>query len=176
MANIEKKTVTNLENADNRKEAEYDLVKSLLEAADYKTSDENITEAEIARNGKYLFSVNIHPISDADARIARKKATIFIPNPNGKKLPPIPKEVDQAKLASWIIYLATTEEDQKKIWGNPELMKAKGLMEPWESVDALLKYGEKEWLGDMVAEISGMDPRSDEEDEDNMDQEEYAKN
>ena len=173
----EKKTVTNLENADNRKSAEYDLVQSLLEAADYKTSEENITEAEIRRNGKYLFSVNIHPISDADARLARKKATVYMPNPNGKKLPPIAKEVDNAKLTSWIIYLATTEEDQKKIWGNPQLMQAKGLMEPWESVDALLKYGEKEWLGDQVAEISGMDAREDgDNDEDNMDQEEYAKN
>lgn len=170
----EKKSVTGLDQVTtNRKEAEYDLVAALLEAAEYKTADENITEAEIKRNGKFLFSVRLHPLSDADSRLANKKATIYMPNPNGKKLPPIQKDFDGSKFTSWIIYLATVEEDQKKIWGNPQLMQAKGLMEPWESVDVLLKYGEKEELADLVMKISGKD---EEDDEENTDLVDYAKN
>jgi hypothetical protein len=173
MSETEKKNITGLDTADNRKEAEYDLVKSLLEASEYKTAEDAVTEAEIKRNGKFLFSVNIHPISEADARFARKKATKYMPNPNGKKLPPIEKELDTAKFNSWLIYVATTEEDQQKIWGNPAIMQKYGLSLPVESVDVLLTLGEKRKLADLVTDISGLD---DEEDEDNVSEEEYAKN
>ena len=169
----EKKSVTNLDFATDRKEAEYDLVTALLEASEFKTADDQITEVEIKRAGKYLFTVHIHPISEPDARTARKKATIYMPNPNGKKLPPIEKDFDSAKFNSWLIYLATTEEDQKKIWGNPAIMQAKGLMQPWESIDVLLTLGEKRKLADLVTDISGLD---DDEDEETQDEEEYAKN
>ena len=169
----EKNDVTGLDLAANRKEAEYDLVSALLEAAEFKTAEDQIKEVEIKRAGKYLFTVHIHPIGEPDTRVARKKATIYMPNPNNKKLPPIEKDFDVAKFNSWLIYLATTEEDQKKIWGNPQLMQAKGLMQPWESIDALLTFGEKRELADLVMEISGMD---DDNDEEFKDEEEYAKN
>lgn len=169
----ERENVTGLDQTENRKEAEYDLVASLLEAAEFKTSEDNITEAEIKRNGKVLFSVHLHPISEPDARFARKKATTFMPNPNNKKLPPIEKELDSAKFSSWLIYLATTEEDQQKIWGNPQIMQKYGLAQPVDSIDVLLTYGEKERLGNLVGEISGM---LDDDDDETMTAEEYAKN
>lgn len=169
---IERENVTGLELAENRKEAEFDLVTNLLEAAQFKSSDDNITEVEIRRSGKYMFTVHLHPISDPDARFARKKATIYMPNPNGKKLPPIEKEFDSAKFSSWMIYLSTTEEDQQKIWGNPAIMQKYGLALPVESIDVLLTLGEKRKLLDQVTSISGMD----DDDEEIMDEEEYAKN
>lgn len=175
MANIEneeKKDLTGLDLASNRKDAEYDLVKSLLEAADFKVADENVTRVDIKRSGKFMFAVSMHPISEPDARLARKRATIYMPNPNGKKLPPIEKDFDTAKFNSWLIYLATTEEDQQKIWGNPAIMQKYGLAQPYESIDVLLTLGEKRKLADLVTEISGLD---DDEDENN-DQEEFAKN
>lgn len=174
--NEEKKSVTGLDQAADRKEAEYDLVTALLEAASYKEDDESITEAEIKRNGKFLFSVHIHPISDEDSRFARKKATVYMKNPNGKSLPPIEKEFNNAKFKSWVIYIATTEEDQQKIWGNTALMQKRNLSEPWESVGELLTVGEKNKLFDLVLEISGMSDDDGEEDEEKLDKEEYAKN
>lgn len=167
----EKELVTGLENAENRKDAEYDLVKALLESADYKTAEENITEAEIKRAGKFMFSVRLHPISEPDARMARKKATSYMPNPNNKKLPPVEKEFDTAKFNSWLIYLATTEEDQQKIWGNPAIMQKFGLAQPYESIDVLLTLGEKQRLADLVTEISGLN-----DDGETIDEEEFAKN
>ena len=159
----EKKNVTGLDNAANRKEAEYDLVSSLLAAANFQTDDDQITEVEIKRAGKFMFAFHIHPISDTDARFARKKATKMMPNPNNKKLPPIEKEFDNSIFGSWLIYLATTEEDKAKIWGNPQVMAAKGLMEAWESVNVLLTMGEKKRVLDLVTKISGMDDDDDEE-------------
>lgn len=171
MANIdtEKQSVTGLDTATNRKEAEMDLVTSLLAAAGYVTDE--ITEVEIKRAGKFLFSVHIHPVSDPDTRFARKKATTYMPNPANKKLAPVEKDFNNAKFSSWMIYLATTEEDQQKIWGNPAVMQKLGLMEAWESVDKLLSVGEKRALLDEVLKISGLD-----DDAEPMDDEEYAKN
>lgn len=167
----EKKDVTGLDSASDRKEAEYDLVQALLESAEYKTSEDEITEVDIKRKGRFLFTVHIHPISEPDARMARKKSTTYIPNPNGKKLPPIEKELDTAKFNAWLIYLATTEEDQQKVWGNPAIMQKYGLTLPVDSIDVLLTLGEKRKLADLVTDISGLD-----DDEDNVDEEEYAKN
>ena len=150
----EKKSITGLDQASDRKEAEYDLVTSLLEAAAFKEADDNIVEAKITRGGKYLFSVHLHPLSETDAVFARKQATIYMPNPNNRKLPPIEKDVDKVKMSSWIIYLATTEADQKQIWGNPAIMQKYGLAQPWETVDVLLKYGEKEMLSQIISDIS----------------------
>ena len=157
----EKKNVTGLDTAANRKEAEYDLVSSLLAAANFQTDDDQITEVEIKRAGKFLFAFHIHPISDTDARFARKKATTYMPNPNNKKLPPIEKDFNNSTFGSWLIYMATTEEDQAKIWGNAQVMAAKGLTQPWESVNVLLTMGEKKRVLDLVTKISGMDDDDD---------------
>ena len=166
----EKQNVTGLDTALDRKEAEYNLVESLLAAAAYKSSDDEITEVTIARNGKFLFKVRIHPISDSDVKYAQKKAGIYKPNPTNKKLGQIKVDQDNAKLASWMIYLATTEEDQEKIWGNKQVMSTYGLYEPWESVDTLLRKGEKDKLLENVFEISGM---NDDDDEEQMDEETF---
>lgn len=180
MSTTEKKTsVTGLDQAENRKEAEYDLLSALLEAASYKTADENIVEFELWRNRKYLFTVHVHPLGDQEVKQARKQATTYMPNPNGRKLPPIEKEFDLIKFKSWMIYLATTEEDQKKIWGNPDFMKAKGVMQAYESIDMMMKSGEKDELFLVVTDISEMDedgnPKTSDDNE-GMDQTEYAKN
>lgn len=162
---VENEITTGLAQASNKQEAEYDLLSALLEAADYKTSDDNITEVKIARNGKFLFSVRIRPLSEEELRTARKKATIYMPNPNGKKLPPIEKDFDNAKFKSWIIYLATVEEDKQKIWGQTTIMQKFGLMEAWESIDVLLKAGEKNRLMREVSDVSGFDDEEENVDE-----------
>lgn len=172
MAEKEQVTVTGLEMAADRKDAEYDLVKSLLAAMDYQKEEENITEVEIRRNGKFYFSVHLHPISDEQIRTARKKSTVYVPNPNNKKLPPIEKELNSVRMKSMAIYLATTEEDQQKIWGNPAVKEKAGLMESYESVDVLLNAGEKLKLWETVLDISGLN----DDDDDTMDEEEYSKN
>ena len=174
MATEKKETqnVTGLDTALDRKEAEYDLVTALLEAADYKNSDDEILEVEIARRGKHLFSVHIHPISDADVKMAQKKAGVYKPNPTNKKLGRVKVDQENDKLASWLIYLATTEEDQEKIWGNRQVMTKYGLMENWECIDTLLKKGEKDDLLEQVFEISGMN-EDDEDDDQKMDEETF---
>lgn len=168
--NTERENVTGLELADDRKEAEYDLVTALLEAASFKTASDSVTEIEIRRGGKFLFTVHIHPISDADVKQARKYAGIYKDNPTNKKLGKVRVDTDDAKFGSWLIYLATTEADQEKIWGNSEIKKKFNLMQPWESVDILLKGGEKSRLIDEVLKISDL---TDDENDETMDEETF---
>lgn len=177
MANTEneKNSVTGLDLTDDRKSAEYDLVTSLLEAASYKTAEESITEVSIERNKKFLFAVRIHPISDSDVKFAQKKAGIYKPNPTNKKLGMVKVDTENDTLASWLIYKATVEEDQEKIWGNPAIMSKFSLRQPWESIDFLLLKGEKDKLLETVFKISGMDDDEDGEGQ-RMDDEEFAKN
>lgn len=166
--NEEREIVTGLESASDKKTAEYDLVASLLEAADYRN---DITTVDICRSGKFLFSVNIHPVGDEEVKAIRKKATVMMPNPQNRKLPKIEKEFKAGMFNALLIYTATTEEDRKNIWGNEAIMKKYNLVEPYESIDILLTVGEKAALSDKVVEISGMDIEDDE-----VSEEEYVKN
>lgn len=102
-------------------------------------------------------------------RIARKKATSYMRNPQGAKYPPIEKDFNPSLFNSWLIYLATTPEDQQKIWGNKSIKDKFGLMENVESINILLLLGEKTALSDKIIEISGLD------DEEQFDAEDYAK-
>lgn len=166
-----KKNVTGLDQATDRKAAEYDLAASLLKAAAFKTNDDNITEIKIERNGEFLFALHIHPLSDEDIALANKKAAKFKDNPQGKKYGKIQVDFDKAAYKSWLIYLATTPEDQAQIWGNPAL-KTIGVMEPWQAIDALLTAGDKLKLLNEVSEISGLDD-DDDEGEEEMDAETF---
>lgn len=169
--NTEKKDVTGISTATNKADAEMDITTALLKAAAFKTDEENITEVEIKRNGEVLFTVNIHPITDGDARAARRSATTFMKNPNGKNLPLIEKEFNSALFHSFLIYFATTEEDRKRVWGNKALMVETGAGRPAETIDHVLKMGEKTELVNLILDLSGMD---DEDEEVSM--EDFAKN
>ena len=148
-------------------DAEYNLVEALLEAADYSN---DVVNAEIRRKGKLLFTVHVRPLGDKETRKARKKATTMLANPGGRKLPKIEGEFNPELFNSWLIYLATTDEDRKLIWGNKTVMAKYDILQPVEMVDILLKSGEKDNLVELVAKISGMD------DSDAETLEDYAKN
>lgn len=168
----EKKDLTGLETATNRKDAEYDLTEALLKAAEFRNSDDAVTAVDIKRGKKIAFTVRVRPISDNEARLARKKATTLMDNPQGKKFPKIEKSFDSTKFNSHLIYTATVEEDKKKIWGNTKLMDKFDILDPVDSIDVLLSVGEKLELVDVIMDISGMNKGGDDEATD----EEYAKN
>lgn len=164
----EKESVTGLDTATNRKDAEYDLVSSLLQAAEFKTDENNVHAVDIKRNGAVLFTINVHPIGDTDLRNARKKATTYAPHPNGAKFGKIEKDFDNALFGSWVIYLATIEADQKDIWCNPAIKQKYDLMAGAEAVDILLTVGEKRKLLELVLDISGVS-----DDDEDMDEETF---
>jgi len=171
MEKTPKESVTGLDHAADRQSAELDLVSTLLEMAQYPTAGDAVTEAVVKRHGVEKFTVHLHPLSDEDIRRARRKATTYAKNPNGKHLPPIERETNNVQFKSHVIFAATTPEDQKRIWGQQAVLDRFSLMEPWESIDVILTAGEKAQLFDTVINLSGLGD-SDEQ----MSVEEYAKN
>lgn len=153
---------------------EEDIVTSLLAAAEFRNDDSLMKEIVIARNGREYFTFKIRPVSDEEAAFARKKARVMKKNARGKRIP-VEGEIDTPKFNSHLIYIATTEDDRAKIWGNQAILNKYDLMEPWESISVLLTAGEKTSVVSQISEISGMD---DDEDDDEVldDVENYAKN
>ncbi|MEY8366066.1 hypothetical protein AALA22_10560 [Anaerovoracaceae bacterium 41-7] len=155
------------------KEDEYDLVSSLLAAAEYQQEENLIEAVEIKRKGKLYFTVHLHPLSDEEHSFAMKKASKYYENPQGKKLPKVRGEIDAPLFNSWMIYLATTDEDKEKIWGNPAVMKKLGCLKPVETIGSLVTMGEK---GDLLRTVFRLSKMTDDDDEEEISDEEYAKN
>lgn len=166
MAKETEKTLKETGIPENVAEQEYNLLENLLMAAE---GNAELTPVRIERNGKYLFTIHLHAVTENDKVTARKKATKYMPNPAGKNLPLIEKDTDNALYRSWLIFLATSDEDKQKIWGRKEIKDKYNLMTSAETVDILLKAGEKEALIDVIADLSGFGDSS-------VSVEEFAKN
>ncbi len=165
----EARAVLGLDVASSPKDAEYNLVTSLLKAVDYKTSEDNCAEVVIERGGVHYFTVHLQPIGDKEMEEARRHATKYVRNPQGPRYPKIEAGMDSSLFGSWMIYLATSEKDKKEIWGNKTIMAKCGVPQPVDMVDELLLFGEKNSMLNVVFRISGL------EEEELVTQEEYAK-
>lgn len=165
----EKKDVTGLEMATDKKTAEYSIVEGLLKAAEFK--NEEATEVEIHMGGQLLFTVHLRAVSDAEAREARRKATTYAKNPAGKGYPPIEKDYNSSLFNSWLIYIATSDHDKTAIWGNPAVMEKLDIMHPVDTIDAVLPIGKKMELVKVIEDISGLNG-----DDEEVSPEDYAKN
>ena len=123
MANKESTNVTGLESSTNFEQDEKSLVKALLEAADYKTGNEDSIKKIFVKkqSGETLFSFRIRGLSQSEIQAAAKKATKQIPNPAGPKYPKISGERSTTEYHNNLIYTATVDEDKQRIWGNNDI-------------------------------------------------------
>ena len=116
MANKESTNVTGLESSTNFEQDEKSLVKALLEAADYKTGNEDSIKKIFVKkqSGETLFSFRIRGLSQSEIQAAAKKATKQIPNPAGHKKPKKSGERSTTEYQNNLIYTATVEENKNK--------------------------------------------------------------
>jgi len=138
-----KDTRTGLENSIDSVQDEYDIVKALIKASEYKEDDIFKTKISVKRGGEVLFSFCIRPLSDDEIYEASTAATSFIPNPTNPKLPKIRNSVDEARYGSALIYFATTDEDRARVWDNKETLDALGLRDPLDLIDVVLTANDK---------------------------------
>lgn len=151
-----------------------ELIKGLLEAADFETNEDTMKKIRIERAGKLLFEFMVHPLSEKELMRIRKLSTPMIKNPAGKHLPKIEGDIRLDEFRSRKIYAATTDEYKQKLWDNPQVkagLKAKGkdIIEEHEIIDAVLMAGEKSWVADVIDDISGYN-------QEELELEDYAKN
>lgn len=151
-------------NQDKERE-EFLLLQQLLTAANFKDDPEQYETISIERKGKELFSFRVRPLEEEELQECRKKATQYGANPQNRTLA-VETGVDLVKLRSYKIYLATIEEDRKKIWDNRILQEKIGVLQGIDVIDRLLLAGEKDRVCNIIDENSGFQ----------LSLEEYAKN
>lgn len=131
---------------------EDDFLKAILEASNFNTS-ENSAIIEVRRSGKVLFSFRIHAMSEADFDRISKKNTTYMTNRNlGYK---VPKEKNNVRYRSQVIYEATIEEDRKKLWDNKKAWASLDVLSGIDMVDKVLMAGEKDHIYDIIEKESG---------------------
>ena len=163
MVNKENTNVTGLESSTNFEQDEKSIVKALLEAADYKTGNEDNTK-------KIFVKKQSGGLSQSEIQAAAKKATKQIPNPAGPKYPKISGERSTTEYHNNLIYTATVDEDKQRIWGNNDIKQKFNIFDDADCVDILLNAGTKSKIVDEVLKLSGFDG------EDIVDEEDYIKN
>ena len=155
----------NLEKNQDKEREEFLLLQELLTAARFKDDPEQYREIVIERKGKVLFSFHVRPLEEEELQECRKHATQYGVNPQNRSLS-METGVDLVKLRSYKIYLATIEEDRKKIWDNGKLQREIGVLQGVDAIDRLLLAGEKDRVCNIIDENSGFQ----------ISLEEYAKN
>lgn len=136
--------------------SEEDMIRGLIEAADFKSDDTK--RIEIARRGKVVFSFTVRPLTEDDYQRCRKQWTKKIKN---KRLGiPMQGDTDIVKYRDSLIYEATIPEDRKKLWDNKQVWSAlnnKGfqIMNGLDVIEYTLKAGEKDLVVEEIDSLSG---------------------
>lgn len=150
---------------------EAELLQGLIEAGNFK--EEYRKKMVIQRNGKKLFEFFIRPLSDDEFFECRKKSTKYLPNPMGRKLPPIEGETDISRFRSWKIYMATIDEDRQRIWDNKKFQEQLNVLTNVDLISRVFMDAEKDWVIEEIDKL-GMENQSEESEPVSL--EEYAKN
>ncbi|MEA4922151.1 MAG: hypothetical protein VB031_02150 [Eubacteriaceae bacterium] len=129
------------------------ILDGMMEAARYKQDEALYKDISIQRHGKELFKFTIRPLSEEEVFQCVKAATEYLPNPAGRHLPKIEGDTDAALMRAQKIVMATVDSD--KIWNDPKIKRQIGCLRATDVVDEVLMSGEKDWVCDIIDEISG---------------------
>lgn len=146
---------TNLPTQQEVLQNEDQLLAGFLEAAEFKENTDFQRKIEIKRNGKLLFSFYIRPLTEEEVQGCRKRATKRRPDPRGKQFGMIEIETDYIKLRSYKILAATVDKEHGILWSNRTLKEKLNVIEDVDVIDKVLMGGEKDYINDVIDEISG---------------------
>lgn len=131
------------------------ILQGLIDAGREKDDASTYETIEIRRAGKLYFRFRIRPITEEESLQCHDQATKYAPRKRGQPKREI--ETNNAKFRSWLIYVATVEEDRKKTWDNKKAQDALGVLQGADLIDAVLLPGEKDRVIDRINVISGYD-------------------
>lgn len=139
---------------------ENDILAGLLEAASYKTDEEDTVKIQIKRHNAVVLEFRIRPLSEEEYQTCKRKNTNYKKNRQlGTR---VAESVEAARYRSQLIYEATVEEDREKIWDNKEAWKKLNVLNGIDLVEVVLKAGEKDAILEKLDEISGYQPNVEE--------------
>ena len=140
-------TETQLEKIENN------IVDALMEAASFRTSEDNRRKISIKRDGKILFEFTIEPLNEDDWSKCRRQNL----RNKGKRS----EELDNARYLAQAIYEATIDEDKTRLWKNPEVWRKLNVASGVDVVNLVLTPGEKAAIGDILLDIGGFNDELD---------------
>lgn len=132
---------------------ENDILQGMLELANSRNDPEQFRNVQIKRNGVVKLEFRIRPMTEPEIISCTEQATKYAPAKGGKPRTAI--KTDTPTMRSLIIYTATVDEDRKKVWNHPEILKACNVLQGHQVVDYVLKAGEKDQIMNLIDEISG---------------------
>lgn len=151
--------------------AEKTALDAIFKAADYVNDDDIHKNVEIARGGRVILSFRIRPLSEQEWFESRDRNTKKKRNKQTGLI--VSEDLDYVRHRSHIIYLATVEEDRKKLWDNREAWPRFGIITGVDMIDKVLLAGEKQQVFHLIDEISGY---KDDEDSQELEIVEESKN
>lgn len=134
---------------------EDELLNGLLTAADFKNDESLQRKIKVRRNSRDLFEFFVRPLTEEEIQECRKKVTKRRPDPRGRQFGMVDVEVDYIKLRSHKILMATVDKGSGVLWSNKKLKDKLGVIQDIDVIDAVLLGGEKDWITDVIDEISG---------------------
>ena len=132
---------------------EGNIVDALMEAASFRTSEDNRRKISIKRDGKILFEFTIEPLNEDDWSKCRRQNL----RNKGKRS----EELDNARYLAQAIYEATIDEDKTRLWKNPEVWRKLNVASGVDVVNLVLTPGEKAAIGDILLDIGGFNDELD---------------
>lgn len=132
---------------------ENNIVDALMEAASFRTSEDNRRKISIKRDGKILFEFTIEPLNEDDWSKCRRQNL----RNKGKRS----EELDNARYLAQAIYEATIDEDKTRLWKNPEVWRKLNVASGVDVVNLVLTPGEKAAIGDILLDIGGFNDELD---------------
>lgn len=148
---LDELATTPAEDAEAMKEYQGDILSAIMDMAEFAKKEEH--EVEIRRNGVIMLRFKIHPLAEEEYTLARKKNTKYKTNKRyGMRTP---DELNTPRYRSQLVYMATADEDKKRIWDNKDAWEKLGVASGVDMVDSILKAGEKDRILELLDQISG---------------------
>ena len=126
---------------------EGNIVSALMEAAAFRTSEDKRRKVSIKRGDKILFEFTIEPLNEDEWSRCRRENL----KNKGKRT----EELDNPRFLSQAIYLATIDEDRKRLWDNREVWRKLNVATGVDVVNQVLTPGEKSKISEVLMDIGG---------------------
>lgn len=126
---------------------EGDIVNALMEAASFRSGEDKRRKVLIKRNDKILFEFTVEPLNEDDWSRCRRE------NLKNKNKPT--EELNNARYLAQAIFMATIDEDKKRLWNNREVWLKLNVGSGVDVVNLVLTPGEKAKIGEVLLDIGG---------------------
>ncbi len=148
---------TNVENPKPTQEeilmSEKDLLQGFLKLDKERNLSESYRKIQIRRRGELLIEFRVRPVTEDESLSCWRRATKYAPGKPGQ--PKIAIDTNVALFRSWLIYIATVDQDRAKTWDSKKVQEALNVLQGVDIIDKVLLAGEKGSVIDAIDEISG---------------------